>query len=734
MSENHIPDATFVKTRINNLVAEMSIEEKVGQLNLALAGAVTGPIARPMIPENFEEEIQKGAVGGYFNGFGTELCQKLQKVAVEKSPLGIPLLFGADVIHGFRTVFPIPLAEAASWDITAIEKSARISAVEASATGINWTFAPACDISRDPRWGRVAESSGEDTFLGSRIAEARVRGLQGEDLAQPDSLAACTKHIAAYGAVESGRDYNSVDMSERQLREVYLPPYQATIDAGVATVMTSFNELNGVPATADKFLLKQILRNEWKFKGLVVSDYRSVAELIDHGFAEDEKDASRLSIEGGTDMDMESQIYYEQLPELVRTGKVPESLIDESVKRVLKLKFDLGLFDDPFAYAAEGQESSIMLTDDHRAAALDIARKSIVLLKNDQQLLPLSKNPGTLAVIGPLADNQEETLGCWSFFGNASESTTLLEGIQQKLGSEAHILTAKGCECYGDSTELFSEALKVAEQADVIILAVGETSVMSGESSSHADIDLPGVQNQLIEVLAKLQKPMISVLTNGRPLTLTKLETRVPAILETWFLGTESGHAIADILFGDVNPSGKLPMTFPSHVGQIPIYYNHKATGRMYLGDYDEDETERSYSSRYRDISNAPLYPFGYGLSYTQFEYRNPTTNKSTISITETLEISVEVENIGDRIGDEVVQLYVRDLVGSVTRPIKELKGFQRISLEPGEKRRVIFELCAKDLSFYRLDMSYGAEPGRFIVYVGGGSQTRNQVEFELTT
>ncbi|MFT7676024.1 MAG: beta-glucosidase, partial [Gammaproteobacteria bacterium] len=689
MPKNKNSNTLSVESRINAIVAELSIEEKAGQLNLALAGAVTGPVARPMIPENFEEEIAKGAVGGYFNGFGSELCQKLQRVAVEKSRLGIPLLFGADVIHGFRTVFPIPLAEAASWDLKAIEKSARVSAVEATATGINWTFVPSCDISRDPRWGRVAEASGEDPFLGSRIAEARVRGIQGDDLRRPDTMAACTKHMAAYGAVEGGRDYNSVDMSERQLREVYLPPYQATIDAGVATVMTSFNELNGVPATADKFLLEQILRQEWQFEGLVVSDYHSVAELVDHGLAESNADACRLALEAGTDMDMESQIYYEQIPELVRAGKLSESILDKSVRRVLKLKFDLGLFDDPFAYNAEGQESTVMLTDDHREAALDIARKSIVLLKNDQQLLPLSKAPGTLAVIGPLANNHAETLGCWSFFGEASESTTLLEGIQQKLGSDATILTANGCDCYGDSTALFDEALKVAEQADILILAVGETSVMTGESSSHADIDLPGVQNELIAKLATLNKPMVVVLTNGRPLTLTSLEPQVSAILETWFLGTESGHAIADILFGDANPSGKLPMTFPRHVGQIPIYYNHKRTGRPYEGDYDEDETERSYSSRYRDVSNNPLYPFGFGLSYTQFDYGNPATNKSTMSLTETLAVSVEVKNTGDRIGDEVVQLYIRDLLGSVTRPIKELKGFQRISLQPGEIRLV---------------------------------------------
>ena len=731
-SESKRP-ASIKNDQLESLLKQMTIEEKVGQLNFLVGdGFNTGPTLMTRESPKFDQLIKEGNVTGLFNIYGTAYIARLQKIAVEESRLKIPLLFGADIIHGFKTVTPIPLAEAASWDLQAIEASAAVAAEESSAVGINWTFAPVVDICRDPRWGRISEGAGEDPFLGSQIAAARIRGFQGKSLADPNTIAACVKHFAAYGAPLAGRDYTEVDMSERQLREVYLPPYLAAVKAGAATVMNSFNDFNGVPATANKFLLQQVLRKEWGFNGLVVSDWQSIGELIEHGIAADSLEAGQLAIEAGSDMDMMADIYLKKLPLLVKSGKVKESSVDDAVRRVLKLKFDLGLFDDPYRYANLNREKSDVRNERQLATALDMARKSIVLLKNDKNILPLPKSTKRIAVVGPLADNKADMNGSWSFFGEAQHPVSILEGIKQAVGPKTTVTFAEGCNLYDDEISKFSKAKAIADNSDLVIMVVGESAVMNGEAGSRSKLGLPGVQQELVESIAALGKPMVVVLVSGRPLTIEWIDNNVATILETWTLGSQAGIAIADVLFGNYNPSGKLPVTFPRNEGQIPIFYSHKNGGRTYQGNYKEPLSERIYRSKYRDVVNEPLYPFGFGLSYTTFEYGELVLDKSQIGKGETLVASVVVKNTGSVAGEEVVQWYVRDWVGSVTRPVKELKGFEKISLKPGESKTITFKVTEETLSFYRQDMSWGVEPGKFSIMVGTNSRDVKEREFQL--
>ncbi|SKC87643.1 beta-glucosidase BglX [Ohtaekwangia koreensis] len=702
-----------VDGRVDSVLALMTLEEKIGQLTLFTSDYdVTGPTIR----ENYKDDIKAGKVGAIFNAFGADYTRKLQEIAVKETRLHIPLLFGYDVIHGHRTIFPIPLGESCSWDLNVMQQSARIAAEEASAEGLHWTFAPMCDIARDPRWGRMAEGAGEDTYLGSRIAEARVKGFQGEGIGALNSVLACVKHFAAYGAVQAGRDYHTTDMSDRVLREVYLPPYKAAIDAGAATVMTSFNELDGIPATGNKYLMTDILRKEWNFTGFVVTDYTSIMELLPHGIAEDTASAAALALEAGVDMDMQAGFYNDALEKLVKEGKLKEGLIDEAVRRILRKKFELGLFDDPYRYSNVEREKSTVMKKEFLDAARDGARKSIVLLKNEKQVLPLSKSIKRIAVIGPLADARREMIGSWSAAGDWTKAVTLLEGIKAAVTPSTQVLYARGCNINDDTTTYFSQAIQTAKQADVVVLAVGEAALMTGEAASRTALDLPGVQQKLVEEIQKTGKPVVVVLSNGRPLTINWINDNIPAIVETWFLGTQAGHAIADVLFGDYNPSGKLTVTFPRSVGQVPIYYSMKNTGRPM-------DANNKYTSKYLDESNEPLYPFGYGLSYTTFTYGDISLSSPQITQQDELKVSCKVTNTGKRAGEEVVQLYIHDLVGSVTRPVKELKNFQKIMLQPGESKEITFTLTQHDLSFYRKDMSFGVEPGKFEVYIGGDSR-----------
>lgn len=710
-----------IEEKIDSLLAIMTLEEKIGQMTLFTSSwDVTGPT----IDENYMEYIKQGTVGNIFNAHTAEYTTKLQKMAVEETRLGIPLLFGYDVIHGYKTIFPIPLGEAASWDLEAIEKSARIAAEEAAAAGLHWTFAPMVDIARDPRWGRMAEGAGEDTYLGVEIAKARVNGFQGENLSEVNTILACAKHFAAYGAAQAGRDYHTVDISERVLREVYLPPFKAAVDVGVATFMTAFNELDGVPASGNKHLLTEILRDEWGFEGFVVTDYTSINEMVPHGVVANDKEAGALAFEAGVDMDMQGGIFQQHLPALVKEGEFEEAEIDESVRRILRMKYKLGLFEDPYRYSDEEREKETIMKTEFLEAARDVAKRSIVLLKNENNLLPLQKNTETIAVIGPLADNQEDVIGNWHASGDANDAITLLTGIKEKVGEEVNILYAKGSGINDTTKTGFGEAVAAANRADVVILAVGEAETMSGEAASRSSIDLPGVQLDLVKEIHKTGKPIVVVLMNGRPLTINWINENIPSVLETWFLGTQTGHAIADVVFGDYNPSGKLPVTFPRSVGQIPIYYDMKNTGRPL--------SDNKYTSKYLDIPNTPLYPFGYGLSYTTFEYSDIELDKNSFSGDDKIIASVTVTNTGEYAGEEVVQMYVRDLVGSVTRPVKELKGFEKISLQPGESKKVNFDITADKLSFYRRDMTFGTEPGQFKVFIGTNSEEVKEADFEL--
>jgi beta-glucosidase len=640
--------------------------------------------------------------------------RELQRMAVEESRLKIPLIFGYDVIHGHRTIFPIPLAQACSWDLEAIEQSERIAAQEATAEGINWTFAPMVDIARDPRWGRVAEGAGEDTWLGCRIGAARVRGFQGNDLKAKNTLLSCVKHYAAYGAAQAGRDYNTVDMSQLSLYEWYLPPYKATVDAGVASAMTSFNEIAGVPSTANRWLLTDLLRNDWGFKGFVVTDYTSINEMVNHGNAADNKDAARLAINAGVDMDMQGSTYLDYLSQLIKENKVSMTEIDRSVRVILEAKAKLGLFDDPYHYCNKDRQEKEIMTPDQLAFARKFVSSSCVLLKNPNQILPVPAAVNRIAVIGPLGDSKKDMLGNWSAAGNWEKCVTLVEGMKNRTGNQVEIMYEMGCNVNDDDKSRFDAALQLASKADYVILALGENGWMSGEASSRSNIDIPGVQNELAEAIVKTGKPVAVVLFNGRPLAITKLNNLPVAILETWFGGTQAGNGIADVLFGDVNPSGKLTMTFPLNLGQVPVFYNAKNTGRP----YNPADPGAKYVSRYLDCSNDPLYPFGYGLSYTTFAYSGLVARVDGSKIN----IKVNVANTGTRDGEEVVQLYVRDKVGSITRPVKELKGFSKVLIKKGETRQVEFSLTTDDLAFYHPDLKKYWEPGEFIIYTGTSS------------
>lgn len=702
-----------IEQRVDSLLALMTLEEKIGQMTLFTSDwEMTGPTLRA----EYKEDIRKGRVGAIFNAHTAAYTRELQRIAVEETRLKIPLIFGYDVIHGYKTIFPIPLGEAASWDLQAIEQAARIAAVEASAAGLHWTFAPMVDIARDPRWGRISEGAGEDTYLGSAIAAARVRGFQGNGFDKADAVLACAKHYAGYGAAQAGRDYHTVDISEQVLREVYLPPFKAARDAGAWTFMTAFNEWDGIPATANTRLLKDILKWEWGFPGFVVTDYTSINEMVPHGYAADDKHAAELSVNAGVDMDMQGAVYYHYLASLVKEGKVKTARIDDAVRRILRLKFLLGLFDDPYRFCDEAREKRLIMAPEHQAAARDMARKSIVLLRNEKQTLPLSKQIKTLAVIGPLADSKQDMLGNWSASGDAKDCVTLLEGIRAKLPGQGRVLYEKGCDIENKSDRSgIPKALAAVKKADAIVVAVGEAGWMSGEAASRADIGLPGLQEELVKALVATQKPVVVVLMNGRPLAIPWVAENAPAILETWFAGTQGGHAIADVLFGDYNPSGKLPVTFPRSAGQIPLFYNMKNTGRP-------ADPNNKYTSKYLDIPNSPQWPFGFGLSYTTFSYNDLQVDKKEFGYHDALTIRVKVTNTGAREGEETAQLYVRDLVGSVTRPVRELKGFQKVQLKPGESKVITFKLSADDLRFYNADLLFRAEPGEFDLWVGGDS------------
>jgi len=708
-----------LEQRVDSVIRLMTLDEKVGQMNQYNGPwAATGPLTND---DNLLTQIKEGKVGSMLNVTGVARTRELQGLAMQ-TRLKIPLLFGQDIIHGYRTTFPIPLAEAASWDLEAIEQSARIAAIEASAAGVHWTFAPMVDIARDPRWGRVMEGAGEDPYLGSLIAKARVKGFQGKGLGNTDAVMACAKHFAAYGAAVGGRDYNSVDMSLRQLHEVYLPPFKAALDAGAATFMNSFNDLNGIPATANKYLQRDILKGEWKFKGFVVSDWGSVGEMINHGYAKDNKDASMLATNAGSDMDMESRSNIQNLAQLVKEGKVKMSVVDDAVRRILRKKFEMGLFDDPYKFCNEAREKEQWNNAVHLGAEKDMAQKSIVLLKNEKQLLPLKKSNGQrkIAMIGPFIRTIKEHLGFWSYDwpDDSTRITSVFEEVQKKVDANTKLLYAKGCNIDDNSKEGFAEAVSIAKDADIIILSVGEARDMAGEAKSRSNIHLPGVQEDLVKEIVAIGKPVVILISAGRPLIFNGASDNASAILYTWWLGTKGAEAIADVLFGDYNPSGKLPMSFPRTEGQIPIYYNYYNTGRPATSDSD-----RFYRSAYIDLSIYPQYPFGYGLSYTSFSYSDITLSSTSLKGNQKLTASVTVTNTGKYDGAEVVQLYMRDLVGSVVRPVKELKGFQKITLKTGESKKVSFTITTGDLKFYNDNLKYDWEPGEFEIMIGGNSK-----------
>jgi beta-glucosidase len=725
--------------KIDALIAQISLEEKVGQLNqYSSVFDVTGPAPSAGYQKVMYDQIKQGLVGSILNVTGAEATRKMQQLAVEGSRLKIPMIFGLDVIHGYRTEFPEPLGEAASWDPAAIEQSARIAATEAAAAGVHWTFAPMVDVAWDARWGRIMEGAGEDPYLGAQVAAARVRGFQGKDLAALDTIAACAKHYAAYGFAQGGRDYNTVDISEQTLRNVVLPPFKAAAEAGVATFMNSFNEIAGVPSTGNAHLQRDILKGEWGFQGFVVSDWGSIGEMVPHGFAENLEQAAQKAIVAGSDMDMESRAYVAHLASLVKAGKVDVKLVDDAVRRVLRVKYALGLFDDPYRYSDTAREKQVLADPAHAAASRDVARKSIVLLKNEAGLLPLDKGVKTIAVVGPLAADKDSPLGNWRARAESNSAVSLLEGIQAAVSAETRVVHAEGVKLatgmrnFGAPLALnttdrsgIPAAVDAARSADVVVLAVGEDAFQSGEGRSQTDIGLKGLQEELIKAVLAANKRTVVVVMSGRPLALGWTAENAPAILEAWHGGSQAGHAIADALFGDCNPSGKLPAGFPRSVGQLPMTYAHKSTGRP------GPEPGVTWSS-YTDMSNDPLYPFGWGLSYTTFTYSEPKLNAQEIGRDGSLRVSATVTNAGKRAGTEVVQLYVRDLVGSVTRPVKELKGFQKVALGPGESRDVTFTLTAKDLAFYTAAGQWEAEPGAFKVFIGGNSKDVKEATFVL--
>ena len=719
---------------ITNLMGKMTLDEKIGQLNLSGAGDVT---TGETTSSDIHQKIRDGKVGGLLNVKSVSKIRAVQKIAVEESRLKIPLLFGMDVIHGYQTIFPIPLGLSCSWDLKLIEQSARIAAQEASADGLCWTFAPMVDISRDPRWGRVSEGSGEDPYLGSQIARAMVRGFQGDDLRKNNTIMACVKHFALYGAVEAGRDYNTTDMSRLRMFNEYFPPYKAAVDAGAGSAMASFNEVDGLPATANKWLMTDVLRKQWGFQGFVVTDYTGIAELTEHGLG-DLQEVSAQALHAGIDMDMVSEGFLKTIKKSLETGRINKSELELGCRRILEAKYKLGLFEDPFRYCDDNRAKTEIFTPENREISRQIAAQSLVLLKNDLQILPLKKG-GTIALIGPLADNKLNMTGTWSVAADFSKCVSLLSGIKAAAGDETTILTAWGTNILNDSIldsrvsvfgkpsfrqnrsqkEMIDEAVEVAKKSDVIVAAMGECAEMSGECSSRSDISLPENQKELLKALLATGKPVVMVLFNGRPLTIPWEAAHVPAILEVWFSGTEAGNAIADVLFGKVNPSGKLTATFPQNVGQIPIYYSTKNTGRP----LPEGAWFMKFRSNYLDVSNDPVYPFGYGLSYTNFDYGDLRLSTSQAKGNQTVTATINLTNSGKADGAEVFQLYIRDMVGSISRPLKELKGFQKVFLKAGETRPVTFKITPEDLKFYNGDLKYVWEPGDFVIMVGGNSK-----------
>ncbi|WP_306565280.1 beta-glucosidase BglX [Flavobacterium lindanitolerans] len=733
--KNRLP----IDRKVDSVLKLMTLEEKVGQMNQYNGfWDVTGPVPKDGQAAKKYENLKKGLVGSMLNVRGVKDVRALQKIAVEETRLGIPLIFGFDVVHGYKTISPIPLAEAASWDLEAMKKSAEIAAAESAVAGLNWTFAPMVDISRDARWGRVMEGAGEDPYLGSQIAIARVKGFQGDKFNE-FRLAACTKHFAGYGFAESGRDYNTVDISDNTLHNIILPPFKATVDAGVLTFMNSFNELEGIPATGNSYLQRELLKKDWKFDGFVVSDWGSLGEMIPHGYAKDLKDAAMKAANAGSDMDMESYGYVSHLADLVKEGKVSEDKIDDAVRRILKVKFELGLFDNPYKYCDENREKEYTGKKEFHEGVLDMAKKSIVLLKNENSLLPLKKQGQKIAVIGALANDKTSPLGSWRIGADDNTAVSFLEGMANYKGNQ--ITYEKGADvALGEprfmlETKInttdksgFEKAIAAAKQADVVIMVLGEHGLQSGEGRSRSDITLPGVQQELLEAVYKANPNIVLVLQNGRPLAIPWAAKNIPAIVEAWHLGTQSGHAIAQVLYGDYNPSGKLPMTFPRNVGQLPIYYNYKNTGRP-----STDNPESVFWSHYTDIENTPLYPFGYGLSYSKFEYSNLKLDAKTLHKNGKIKVSVDVKNNSTVDGKEVVQLYIRDLIASATRPVRELKGFELTEIKAGQTKTVTFTINEKTIEFYSARKIWEAEPGDFQLFVGGSSMATLQADFNYS-
>ena len=725
-----------IEQKVTRLLNQMTLEEKIGQMNQYNGfWDLTGPAPSNGDAAKKYEHLRKGYVGSMLNLRGVENVRKIQKIAVEETRLGIPLIIGFDVIHGYETLSPIPLAESASWDLEAIKKSAEVVAEEVAAAGINWTFAPMVDISRDARWGRVMEGAGEDPYLGSKIAFARVQGFQGSDLSHHSTLAACAKHFAAYGFAESGREYNTADIGTSTLNNSVFPPFQATVDAGVRTFMNSFNELNGIPATGNTYLQRDILKGKWEFDGFVVSDWGSIEEMIPHGYAKDNKHAAQMAVNAGSDMDMESYLYVNELADLVREGTVKEAYIDDAAKRILRVKFELGLFDDPYKYCDAQREKEVIGQQAFHEASLDMAKKSIVLLKNEDQLLPLKKQGQKIALIGALASDKTSPLGSWRIAAKDNSAVSVLEGMQAYTGNQ--LTYAKGTDVSLGKTKFteevkinttdkseFTQAIAVAKKADVVVMVLGEIGYQSGEGRSRTELGLPGVQQELLEAVYNVNKNIVLVLNNGRPLVLNWHQEHLPAIVEAWQLGTQSGNAIAQVLYGDYNPSGKLPMSFPRAVGQIPIYYNHKNTGRPIM-----PTPSTVFWSHYQDVENTPLYPFGFGLSYTTFEYSDL---QAQVVSTNEVNVSVTLRNTGTFTGKEVVQLYLKDHYASVTRPVRELKGFELVSLEPNEHKKISFKLTEKELGFYNNAGDFVLEPGDFSIFVGGDSTTNLQSKITL--
>jgi beta-glucosidase len=721
MKKNTEPKMTNLPQRIDKIMLEMTIEEKIGQLN-QVGTSIYGD------KENlYEDLIREGKVGSFLSVYGSDKINKLQKIAVEESRLKIPLLFGHDVIHGFKTIFPIPLAESCSWDEDLLEKTARVSALESWATGIHWTFAPMIDIARDPRWGRISEGFGEDTYLNGILTVSKVKGYQGDDLSKNGNILACAKHFAAYGEAEGGRDYNTSDISYQKLQDVYLPPFKNAIDAGVGSIMTAFQDLNGVPCTANKYLLNTVLKKQFDFDGIIITDYNAIGELIIHGYSPNLKEAAKTAINLGINIDMCSFGYSKHLNELIDENSIEISQIDSTVRKILEFKFKLGLFDNPFKTDKE-TEKEILLKESHRKLARESAQKSIVLLKNENNLLPLNKKINTIGLIGPFIKNKLDLLGSWAFNGDENDTVSIYEAFNNYLGKNTKILSSKGCNIDDNDISYFDEALKVANESDVIIACMGETANMSGEAYSRSSIGLPKIQEKLLKKLKLTNKPIILVLINGRPLSIPWADENISSIIEAWQLGTESGNAICDVVFGDVNPSGKLTTTFPYSTGQIPLYYNHTNTGRP-AGDKD---SKNPFESKYIDVTNKALYPFGHGLSYTTFKYNELKILNKEIKKDSKLKLNITLKNTGKRYGDEIVQVYIQDLFASRVRPIKELKAFKKVGLKPNEEKIIEFEIDTNKLGFYNENLEYIVEKGDFKIYVGSSSEKLIEESFKI--